>query len=136
MGLYIKDLDLSEGCGAHTLKVWPDGQVEVFDEDGEWYVATAVPVPDHGRLVALPFSVGTEIWSAEPFKDRKPRRAKVTVFEVDDDGAYGFWCSFNPEPMSAEFLVEDIGKTVFFSCEEAEKALEGMELVLCGEEIT
>lgn len=76
------------------------------------------------RLAVLPFPIGTQIWSAEPFKDRKPRCAEVTVFEVDENGAYGFWCGFDPEPMSAEFLVEDIGKTVFFSREKAEKAVE------------
>ena len=50
MGLYIKDLGLPEGCAAVTLKVWPDGEVEIIDEDGEWKETKAVPVLPHGRL--------------------------------------------------------------------------------------
>ena len=76
-----------------------------------------------GRLVVLPFAVYTEVWSAEPFKDGKPRRGRVTVFEADEDGAYAFWVSFSPEPLSAEFLRADVGKTVFLTREEAEAAL-------------
>lgn len=81
---------------------------------------------EQGRLVVLPFAVDTEVWSAEPFKDGKSRRGKVTVFEADEDGAYAFWASFSPVPLSAEFLLADMGKTVFLTREEAEKTLEGL----------
>ena len=72
----------------------------------------------------LPFPVGTTIWSAEPFTDGRPRDGMVTVLEVEERGCYAFWASFSPEAVSAEFLVRDIGKTVFLTREEAEKALE------------
>ena len=39
------------GCGALTLKVWPDGQVEIIDADGEWKTSDAIPVPPHWRLI-------------------------------------------------------------------------------------
>lgn len=50
MSIYISGVDMPKGCGAVTLKVWPDGEVEIIDEDGEWKTTKAVPVPPHGRL--------------------------------------------------------------------------------------
>lgn len=51
MSILIKDMEIPEGCSALTLKVWPDGQVEIFDADGEWKTSKAIPVPPHGRLI-------------------------------------------------------------------------------------
>ena len=43
---------MPKGCGAVTLNLWGDGQVEVIDQDGDWKVVTAIPVPLHeGALV-------------------------------------------------------------------------------------
>lgn len=78
-----------------------------------------------GRLVVLPFAVGTEVWSEEPFVDGKPRVGTVVGFEVHENGAGVFWASFGPEAISAAFLVADVGKTVFLSKEEAEEKVEG-----------
>ena len=50
MGVYIY-MEMPTGCSALTLKVWPDGQVEIFDADGEWKTSKAIPVPPHGRLI-------------------------------------------------------------------------------------
>ena len=57
MGIYIKGMKMPEGYTAWTLKVWPDGQVEIIDADGEWTTSEVVNVPPHGNLIdvnALP----------------------------------------------------------------------------------
>lgn len=51
MSVLIEGLEMPTGCSALTLKVWPDGQVEIFDADGEWKTSKAIPVPPHGRLI-------------------------------------------------------------------------------------
>lgn len=63
MGLYIKDLDLPEGCGAITLKLWGDGMVEIFEEE-EWRCAEAVSIPDHGDLIDRDVLLGgtEDVW--------------------------------------------------------------------------
>lgn len=73
-----------------------------------------------GRLVMLPCEVGEEIWSAAPFVDYIPRKGYITTFNVGIKGVYGFYAGFDSEPVSAYFLINDIGKTVFFTQAEAE----------------
>lgn len=51
MSVLIEGMEMPTGCSALTLKVWPDGQVEIFDADGEWKTSKAIPVPPHGRLI-------------------------------------------------------------------------------------
>lgn len=51
MSVLIKDIEMPTGCSALTLKVWPDGQVEIIDADGEWKTSEAVPITSHGRLI-------------------------------------------------------------------------------------
>ena len=51
MSILIKGVEMPTGCGALTLNVWSDGQVEIFDTDGEWKTSEAVPVPPHGDLI-------------------------------------------------------------------------------------
>lgn len=43
MNLLIKGMEMPEGCGALTLTVWSDGQVEIIDADGEWKTSEAIP---------------------------------------------------------------------------------------------
>lgn len=50
MSIIITGMDMPTSRCAVTLKVWPDGEVEIIDEDGEWKVVKAIPVPPHGRL--------------------------------------------------------------------------------------
>lgn len=45
------NMEMPTGCSALTLKVWPDGQVEIIDADGEWKTSKAISVPPHGDLV-------------------------------------------------------------------------------------
>ena len=51
MGVYIKGINMPTGCGALTLSIWPDGQVEIIDTDGNWETSYAVFVPPHGDLI-------------------------------------------------------------------------------------
>lgn len=76
------------------------------------------------RLAVLPCEIGTEVWSAAPFVDNVPRRGYITAFVVGEKGVYSFYVSFSPEFVSAEFLVSNIGKTIFFTQAEAEVVYE------------
>lgn len=49
--ILIRGMEMPKGCSALTLKVWPDGQVEIIDTDGEWKTSEAIPVPPHGRCI-------------------------------------------------------------------------------------
>ena len=51
MSVYIEGVDIPEGHSAISIKLWPDGEVEVIDAEGEWSTTTAISVPDHGRLI-------------------------------------------------------------------------------------
>lgn len=51
MGVLIEGVEIPTGHGALTLKIWPDGQVEIIDADGNWETSYAVPVPPNVRLV-------------------------------------------------------------------------------------
>lgn len=80
---------------------------------------------ENGLLVKLSCKVGDDIWSSEPFKDDKMRHGNITVVMIDENGFYGFWCTFDNEPISAEFIADDIGKTVFLTPEKAKQELKG-----------
>ena len=51
MGVYISGISMPVGCGAITVKIWADDQIEIIDQNGEWSTTEAIPVPSHGRLV-------------------------------------------------------------------------------------
>lgn len=74
------------------------------------------------RVIVLPCKVGDEIWSGAPFADGNLRKGEIVQINVDEDGFCGFWASFGAEPVAAEFVNEDIGKSIFFTREEAEAA--------------
>ena len=78
-------------------------------------------------VIVPPVKVGQSIWTSENFTDNVPREGYITVIEYDCNGSYEFWTSFGEIPLSAEFSCEEIGKTVFLSREEAEKALKESE---------
>lgn len=75
------------------------------------------------RLIILPCKVGDTVWSGEPFVDKRIREGVIVQINIDAYGFCGFWASFNPGAIAAEFIKEDIGETVFFTREEAEAAL-------------
>ena len=51
MDILVKGMEMPTGCSPLTLKVWPDGQVEIIDADEEWKASEVIPVPPHGRLI-------------------------------------------------------------------------------------
>lgn len=101
-----------------ALKEYHDWDSEQ-DPEWMWKFAEMVESYKDGRLLILPYKVGDTVWSAEPFKDKKPREGSIVQIDIDEDGVCGFWVGFDPECIGAEFISEDIGKTVFFSYDEA-----------------
>lgn len=67
--------------------------------------------------------INQSIWTADPFFDGIPREGYVTSIVIND-GYNVYYYSFSKIPSSFIFDDDDIGKTIFFTREEAEKALE------------
>ena len=86
-------------------------------------LADYLEADDDSKIIVVPCKVGDEVWSAEPFVDGQIRKGKVTVINIDSHGFCGFWASFHPEAVSAEFIQGEIGRTIFFSHEDAVAAL-------------
>ena len=75
-----------------------------------------------GRLVVLPCRQGDELWTYGNF----PQGREVYRFTVSDVSTLNGRTVLNTLGLGT-IRPEDIGKTVFVSREEAEKALQGME---------
>lgn len=77
---------------------------------------------EHG--VYLPtVKIGTTIWTNKPFKDGIIRDGDIVALVFDEDGVSECYVNFDPEPYTGVFSIEEIGKTVFLSKEEAENEL-------------
>ena len=84
-----------------------------------------------GRLVVLPCKVGDTLWVIG--RDNVPRKMEIEAPDIrivctDEDNLCMSTCNRKPDGFCAYRLRNDgadIGKTVFLTCEEAEKALEG-----------
>ena len=105
-------------------------------------VAALGTTPDHlrelvdadkdGRLVVLPCKVGEKLWVIG--RDNVPREMALEVPDIrtvctDEDNLCMSTCNRKPDGFCAYRLRNDgadVGKTVFLTREEAEKALEGM----------
>nr|DAR10648.1 MAG TPA: hypothetical protein [Caudoviricetes sp.] len=81
-----------------------------------------------GRVVVLPCKVGDTVWMfEEDFGIVLPYTIDLISF-VDKGCGYSANCNHNGELIdSIDFEDDDIGKTVFLTREEAEKALEAMK---------
>lgn len=66
--------------------------------------------------------VSQSIWTADPFTDGIPREGYITSINIRSD-RNTYYCSFGEIPLSFAFVDDDIGEIVFFTQEEAEKAL-------------
>ena len=85
-----------------------------------------------GRLVVLPCKVGGTVWVTG--RDNVPREMKLEAPDIravctDEDNLCMSTCNRKPDGFCAYRLRNDgadVGKTVFLTREEAEKALEGM----------
>lgn len=86
-----------------------------------------------GRLVVLPCKVGDTLWVTG--RDNVPREMKLEAPDIrtvctDEDNLCMSTCNRKPDGFCAYRLRNDgadIGKTVFLTCEKAEKALEAMK---------
>lgn len=80
-----------------------------------------------GRLVVLPCKVGETVWMyGEDFGGVLPYTIDLISF-LDKGCGYSANCNHNGELIDGiDFEDDDIGKTVFLTREEAEKALEAM----------
>ena len=99
----------------HHFNSATDRTVSISEIVADYLLENGVIVP--------PVKIGQSIWTAENFTDNVPREGYITVIEYDCNSSYDFWTSFGKIPLSAEFSFEEIGKTVFLTREEAEKAL-------------
>lgn len=83
---------------------------------------------EQGLLVWLPCKLGDTVWIKG---DKFP--AEIEEIRVTDDGIYFVYVEYDKGYEETEvwgndeFTLSDIGKTVFLTREEAEKALEGMK---------
>ncbi len=66
--------------------------------------------------------VNQSIWTDDQFVDGIPHEGHVTSIKITN-GYNAYYCSFDEFPVSFAFVDDDIGKIVFFTQEEAEKAL-------------
>lgn len=86
-----------------------------------------------GRLVVLPCKVGDTLWVTG--RDNVPREMKLEAPDIravctDEDNLCMSTCNRKPDGFCAYRLRNDgadVGKTVFLTREEAEKALEAMK---------
>ena len=112
--LLIQDLDVESG----SRKLWMERYYNLLADRHNTiteHIEYLLSAEQENRLIVLPHKVGDTVWSAEPFKDGKPRKGSIVQINIDAGGFCGFWVSFNPEPVTAEFTLEEIGKTVFFT---------------------
>lgn len=81
---------------------------------------------EHGVIV-LPCKVGDTLWYISKFGEKVIKPIKVTNIELNDCRELGYgYLSFNYGETSLQYgtIFSNIGKTVFLTREEAEKALE------------
>lgn len=74
-------------------------------------------------FITLPCKVGTEVWSAVPFIDDVPRKGYITAFLIDEKGVNSFYVKFDSVLINSSFFIHNMGKTIFFTLEEAEANL-------------
>lgn len=105
-----KLIELMREC--NIMSIPTDGFIEGFAD----YLL------EHG--VYLPtVKIGTTIWTNKPFKDGIIKDGDIVAFIVGKDGVSEYYVNFDPEPVVDIFSVEEIGKTIFFSKEEAERTM-------------
>lgn len=133
------------------LKAYEDTGLEpteVLSMHGEWYAMMTVlnsigggygrlrelaEADKDGRLVVLPCRVGEKLWVTG--RDNVPREMELEAPDIrtvctDEDNLCMSTCNRMPDGYCAYRLRNDgtsIGKTVFLTREEAEKALEAMK---------
>ena len=90
------------------------------------HISELLKAEKDGRLVVPPCKVGDTVWIKG---DKFP--AEIEEIRITDDGVYFAYVEYDKGYEetevwdNGEFTLSDIGKTVFLTREEAEKALEG-----------
>lgn len=64
------------------------------------------------KSMNLPFSIGTIIWSKNPFNDGIMRKGSIIEYEIDEENIY-IWVNFDSESIVAEFKLENFNRTWF-----------------------
>lgn len=84
---------------------------------------------DEGRLVVLPCKVGDTVWMVHQILTSTVNNviSKMTVTELRGNRLNPIWFVIDGEYGRTSFHPSEIGKTVFLTREEAEKALKKME---------
>ena len=89
------------------------------------HISELLKAEKDGRLVVLPCKVGDTVWIKG---DKFP--AEIEEIRITDDGVYFAYVEYDKGYEetevwdNCEFTLSDIGKTVFLTREEAERALE------------
>lgn len=110
----LRETDFSDGCPCCA---------EPLCKDADCVIIQAADAIERlvGESIILPFPVGTEVWSSEPFVDGEMVRGTVETFTVGENGIYSFHASFGALPISCEFLLSEIGSVVFLKPPEGEE---------------
>jgi hypothetical protein len=115
------------------VKDWNDLCAIVLECGGVSRVRALAEADKDGRLVVLPCKVGGTLWVTG--RDNVPREMELEAPDIravctDEDNLCMSTCNRKPDGFCAYRLRNDgadIGKTVFLTREEAEKALEAMK---------
>ena len=114
------------------VKDWSDLCTIVGECGGVSRVRALVEANKDGRLVVLPFKVGDTVWvTRNPWTGellKKPLDAYVNGMKMYSHGLY-VNLLFDTRKINGtmDYEINHIGKTVFLTREEAEKALEAMK---------
>ena len=114
------------------VKDWSDLCTIVGECGGVSRVRALVEANKDGRLVVLPFKVGDTVWvTRNPWTGellKKPLDAYVNGMKMYSHGLY-VNLLFDTRKINGtmDYEINHIGKTVFLTREEAEKALESMK---------
>lgn len=128
-----EDTELTPEEVAALVKDWSDLCTIIGECGGITRLRTLAEADKDGRLVVLPCKVGGTLWVTG--RDNVPREMELEAPDIravctDEDNLCMSTCNRKPDGSCAYRLRNDgadIGKTVFLTREEAEKALEAMK---------
>ena len=128
-----EDTGLTPAEVSELIKDWSDLCTTIGECDGIDSLRELAEADKDGRLVVLPCKVGEKLWVIG--RDNVPREMEFEAPNIrtvctDEDNLCMSTCNRKPDGYCAYRLRNDgtsIGKTVFLTREEAEKALEAMK---------
>lgn len=128
-----EDTELTPAEVSALVKDWSDLCTTIGECGGIDRLRELAEADKDGRVVVLPCKVGEKLWVIG--RDNVPREMELEAPEIrtvctDEDNLCMSTCNRKPDGYCAYRLRNDgasIGKTVFLTREEAEKALEAMK---------